>query len=194
MTDSSGTVVWSADYKPFGEATVTISTITNNLRFPGQYYDAETGLIYNYMRDYNSTIGRYIEADPIGLKGGPNVYIYANDNSINWNNVSGLDANTWTYGEIGSWAIKSYKDPSAPAGLADAKASLAAVCSRGNSCNSVDGSTATNPFDKAAWKNIVNASGGTDKSGGANYFNVGTNGLFMTHCFKCSCGKKTSVL
>ncbi len=65
MTDSSGTVVWSADYKPFGEATVTISTITNNLRFPGQYYDAETGTHYNYYRDYDPAIGKYKQADPI---------------------------------------------------------------------------------------------------------------------------------
>jgi uncharacterized protein RhaS with RHS repeats len=43
MTDSSGTVVWSADYKPFGEATITVSTITNNLRFPGQYYRCRDG-------------------------------------------------------------------------------------------------------------------------------------------------------
>jgi uncharacterized protein RhaS with RHS repeats len=53
MTDSSGAVVWAADYKPFGEATVTVSTITNNLRGIGQYFDAETGLNYNYFRDYN---------------------------------------------------------------------------------------------------------------------------------------------
>ena len=39
MTDVSGVVVWSADYKPFGEATVTVSTITNNLRAPGEYFD-----------------------------------------------------------------------------------------------------------------------------------------------------------
>ena len=39
MTDSSGTVVWSAYSKAFGEATVTVSTITNNLRFPGQYFE-----------------------------------------------------------------------------------------------------------------------------------------------------------
>ncbi len=44
MTDASGTVVWAADYKPLGEATITVSTITNNLRFPGQYYDVEAGL------------------------------------------------------------------------------------------------------------------------------------------------------
>jgi len=52
MTDGTGTVVWSADYKPFGEATVTTTTITNNLRFPGHYFDAETGVHYNYYRDY----------------------------------------------------------------------------------------------------------------------------------------------
>jgi RHS repeat-associated protein len=39
-----------ADYKPFGEATVTISTITNHLRNRGEYYDSETGLHYNYFR------------------------------------------------------------------------------------------------------------------------------------------------
>jgi RHS repeat-associated protein len=77
MTDASGVVVWSADYKPFGEATVTISTITNNLRFPGQYFDSETGLNYNYFRDYNPLIGRYIEADPIGQAGGINQYVYS---------------------------------------------------------------------------------------------------------------------
>src|SRR3972149_6154976 len=82
MTDSSGTVVWSADYKPFGEATITVSTITNNLRFPGQYFDQETGLHYNYFRDYNPVIGRYIEADPIGQRGDIYPFIYTANNPI----------------------------------------------------------------------------------------------------------------
>jgi RHS repeat-associated protein len=90
MTDGSGTVVWSADYKPFGEVTVTVSTITNNLRFPGQYYDAETGLNYNYYRDYNPAIGRYIESDPIGLSGGMNLYVYAENQPINAVDPEGL--------------------------------------------------------------------------------------------------------
>jgi RHS repeat-associated protein len=90
MTDSSGTVAWAADYKPFGEATVTVSTITNNLRFPGQYFDAETGLNYNYFRDYNPVIGRYIEADPIGLRGGISLYMYALGNPLYWIDSSGL--------------------------------------------------------------------------------------------------------
>ena len=65
MTDTTGAIVWYADYKPFGDATVTVSTITNNLRFPGQYFDTETGLNYNYYRDYNPIIGRYVETDPL---------------------------------------------------------------------------------------------------------------------------------
>jgi RHS repeat-associated protein len=99
MTDSTGAVVWSADYKPFGEATITVSTITNNLRFPGQYYDAETGLYYNYMRDYNPSIGRYPQADPIGLKGGINLYAYVADDPVNWFDPDG-QARTRSYSYI----------------------------------------------------------------------------------------------
>ncbi len=90
MTDATGQVVWSADYKPFGETTITVSTLTNNLRFPGQYYDAETGLNYNYRRDYNPLIGRYIEADPIGQEGGLHLYAYVSGNPINLTDPHGL--------------------------------------------------------------------------------------------------------
>ena len=90
MTDGTGAVVWSADYKPFGEATITVSTIKNNFRFPGQYYDAETRTLYNYFRDYNSSIGRYIEADRIGLFGGINLYRYVRLNPIRFKDHFGL--------------------------------------------------------------------------------------------------------
>jgi len=91
MTDGTGQIVWSADYKPFGDATVTVSTITNNLRFPGQYYDAETGLNYNYYRDYNPLIGRYIEKDPIGiLRGRNHLFVYVGNNPVNWKDPLGL--------------------------------------------------------------------------------------------------------
>jgi len=78
MTDATtGAVVWKGYYEPFGSATVRpVSTIENNLRLPGQYYDRETGLHYNYFRDYDPSTGRYVEADPIGLNAGPNVYAY----------------------------------------------------------------------------------------------------------------------
>ncbi|HKT32478.1 MAG TPA: RHS repeat-associated core domain-containing protein [Gammaproteobacteria bacterium] len=46
-----------------------LGTFAYNLRFPGQYYDAETGHDYNYFRDYDPTVGRYIESDPLGVIG-----------------------------------------------------------------------------------------------------------------------------
>ncbi|MBW1997376.1 MAG: RHS domain-containing protein, partial [Deltaproteobacteria bacterium] len=67
MTDEEGQVVWSATYMPFGEAAVSPgSRLQNNLRLPGQYYDQETGLHYNYHRYYDASTGRYMRPDPIG--------------------------------------------------------------------------------------------------------------------------------
>jgi RHS repeat-associated protein len=80
MMDENGAVVWSADYEPFGETDVTVNTVTNNFRFPGQYYDGETGLHYNHYRYYGPGIGRYLRADPIGLDGGINLFGYARNN------------------------------------------------------------------------------------------------------------------
>jgi RHS repeat-associated protein len=91
LTDSTGVVVWAADYKPFGDASVTVSTVTNNIRFPGQYFDAETGLNYNYFRDYNPAQDRFIEADPIGIRGGINLYLYALANSLRYTDTRGLE-------------------------------------------------------------------------------------------------------
>lgn len=90
MTDATGVIVWAADYKPFGEATVTVSTITNNLRFPGQYFDAETGRNYNVQRNYNSPLGRYDEADPIGQWGALNLYGYVGNNPVKFIDPWGL--------------------------------------------------------------------------------------------------------
>ncbi|WP_335337178.1 RHS repeat-associated core domain-containing protein [Sedimenticola thiotaurini] len=63
----------------------------NPLRFPGQYYDQETGTYYNYFRDYDPAIGRYMQADPIGLRGGFNTYLYANANSTRFFDPYGLE-------------------------------------------------------------------------------------------------------
>jgi len=90
MTGKNQQVVWQADYTPFGDANITTETITNNLRFPGQYYDEETGLHYNYFRDYDPTTGRYIESDPIGVAGGLNTYGYVLQNPLNNYDLYGL--------------------------------------------------------------------------------------------------------
>jgi RHS repeat-associated protein len=89
LTDGNGNIVWKAVYTPFGEAVASIQTVENPFRFPGQYYDSETGLHYNYFRYYNPQTGRYITPDPIGLEGWINLFAYVN-NPINWTDPLGL--------------------------------------------------------------------------------------------------------
>ncbi|KRW62034.1 hypothetical protein AO726_01015 [Pseudomonas sp. TTU2014-080ASC] len=86
-TNHAGQEVWRWKSNAFGEG-IAIETSGSglsaiNLRFPGQYYDSESGLYYNYFRDYDPQTGRYVESDPIGLKGGLNTYGYAYQNPIN---------------------------------------------------------------------------------------------------------------
>jgi len=84
LVDGFSTLVWDRVSDEFG-ATVSqakgLSTAIS-LRFPGQEYDAITGLHYNDQRDYDPTLGRYIQPDPIGLAGGINTYAYADGNPL----------------------------------------------------------------------------------------------------------------
>ena len=89
MTDSAKTLVWDAVYTPFGQVHSITGTATNNQRFPGQYADAETGFSYNYFRDYDPTTGRYVQSDPIGLRGGLNTYVYVEGNPLNFIDPNG---------------------------------------------------------------------------------------------------------
>lgn len=78
MTNAGGASVWNLEARPFGDSENVTGTATLNLRFPGQYYDDESGTNYNYFRMYRQDLGRYLEADPIGLAGGFGLYSYAN--------------------------------------------------------------------------------------------------------------------
>ncbi|MDD2776896.1 MAG: RHS repeat-associated core domain-containing protein [Gallionella sp.] len=80
---------------PFGnnianENPANQGTFTFNLRFPGQYFDRETGLHYNVNRDYNPATGRYVESDPIGLQGGINTFGYVGGNPLSYVDANGL--------------------------------------------------------------------------------------------------------
>jgi RHS repeat-associated protein len=64
--------------------------VAYNLRFPGQYYQPESGLNQNLNRDYDPLVARYAESDPIGLDGGINTYAYSADDPTDRNDASGL--------------------------------------------------------------------------------------------------------
>jgi RHS repeat-associated protein len=88
IVNGKGAPVWQWDADPFGATPANERpsgkgpTFTYNLRLPGQYFDAETGLHYNGFRDYDPKTGRYLESDPIGLAGGLNTYSYVRNNPL----------------------------------------------------------------------------------------------------------------
>jgi RHS repeat-associated protein len=91
VTNPNRQVVWQARYEPFGQTTLINPAIPLNPRLPGQYFDQETGLHYNYYRDYDPTLGRYMQPDPIGLEGGVNRYAYVENNPIRYVDPQGTN-------------------------------------------------------------------------------------------------------
>lgn len=118
LTQADGQVAWQWAYSAFGDeqptlgskrftnettnpttGTTTIPEVTFNLRYPGQYYDKESGLHYNYFRSYSAERGRYTQADPIGLDGGFNRFGYVDGDPLSLIDPSGLDRTTVNLGE-----------------------------------------------------------------------------------------------
>ncbi|KAF0813419.1 putative deoxyribonuclease RhsC [Andreprevotia sp. IGB-42] len=98
ITDpANNQIVWRWDSEAFGNTQAnqdpgnTGNQFVYNLRFPGQYYDAESGRHYNYFRDYDPSTGRYVQSDPIGLAGGSfSTYGYVNGNPLSDGDPLGL--------------------------------------------------------------------------------------------------------
>lgn len=97
IADATGMAVWRWDQQePFGVSPPDknpsgLGVFDFPLRFAGQYDDPETGLFYNYFRDYDPIVGRYIESDPIGLIGGLNTYSYIDGNPLLASDPLGLE-------------------------------------------------------------------------------------------------------
>lgn len=96
VATTKGRVLWRWEGEAFGnspadeDADNNGTKLTYNLRFPGQYADTETNRFYNYYRDYDPALGRYIESDPIGLEGGINTYGYVEGNPTLFSDPLGL--------------------------------------------------------------------------------------------------------
>ena len=122
-TNNIGEVVWRWEGQAFGEADAQNDVDGNgelveiNLRFPGQYYDAETQMHYNYFRNYDPGTGRYGQSDRIGLSGGVNTYGYVLQNPIFYIDLfgeqsrphrrSGPGNNPYTMGPMG-WPRRTF--------------------------------------------------------------------------------------
>ena len=88
-----------------------------NFRLAGQYFDAETGLHYNYHRYYDPATGRYLAADPIGLAGGINLFAYTENNPLNGIDPYGLfDIALTPYAVAAAPAIAMADSPFLPFG------------------------------------------------------------------------------
>ncbi len=96
ITDDVGTRIWSWESDAFGSTAPDMDVDGDGvnfyfyMRFPGQYFDVESGLHYNYFRDYEPGVGRYVESDPIGLNAGMNTYSYVLSNPLYWTDKRGL--------------------------------------------------------------------------------------------------------
>jgi len=96
VADATGTTVWKWDQQePFGSNVADgnpsgLGAFDLPLRLPGQYFDKETNLHYNYYRDFDPSLGRYAESDPIGLRGGLNTYAYVSARPLQLVDLFGL--------------------------------------------------------------------------------------------------------
>ena len=97
VTNMAGQVRWEwANADPFGANAANdnpagLGAFAFNLRFPGQYFDQETGTHYNYFRDYDPSIGRYVQSDPLGINAGLNTYAYVTSNPLAFSDPEGLN-------------------------------------------------------------------------------------------------------
>jgi RHS repeat-associated protein len=118
-TDSSQNIQWQASYEPFGTTTSVSGTITQNLRFPGQYFDVESGWNHNGFRDYMPNLGRYLEPDPLAMLGTSTFYDVRTGLLLNTDTFLG---GTNSYGYVADDPI----DATDPQGLAACVYSISA--------------------------------------------------------------------
>ncbi len=110
VEDAFGDVAWEAKIDPYGAVTIDPrSRITLNLRFPNHYADPETGLHFNRFRYYSPELGRFLQADPVGIDGGINLYAYCEGNPLTRVDLDGLKKGGGSGGAGGQKGTKGKK-------------------------------------------------------------------------------------
>ncbi|ECG5958999.1 hypothetical protein E1630_23665 [Salmonella enterica subsp. enterica serovar Baguida] len=106
VMDEEGKTVWDGCWKAWGRMEADVSgagEFEQNLRLAGQYYDRESGLHYNLFRYYDPDVpGRFLSSDPIGLRGGINLYRYA-PNALGWIDPLGLATGASIFAGQDAW-------------------------------------------------------------------------------------------
>src|SRR5439155_5458106 len=218
IADTTGTVQERYGYDGFGASRVMDGSFNNRsaslydweIRYADYRWDNETGFYQVRHRYLHAKLGRWITTDPVEESILQNLYAYAENNSVSFVDPFGMqvedEKNCWTYGEIRQWAIYSFRNlTTIPMGLADAKESIYASCSNQrkickvkNPCACRKPGPKENKYNLAAWRNIMRATGGTDKSNSGNFMCVGSEKCWFVH--SCCCcevdqqGKKTPKL
>jgi RHS repeat-associated protein len=125
LVQSDGQVAWQWAYSAFGDeqptvaknrfantslnqsfGSTTVAAVTFNLRYPGQYYDQESNLHYNWHRSLDTKVGRYTQSDPIGLDGGWNRYSYVGGNALSRVDPLGLEMQLTLYRSINTMVAR----------------------------------------------------------------------------------------
>jgi RHS repeat-associated protein len=135
--------MWTWYSDPFGadvpnENPASGGTFKYNLRFPGQLYDSHAGLNQNYFRDYDPAIGRYVESDPAGLRGGLNTYAYVRNETVELVDPKGLESAGYGYVVTGMELLHDIEDVPHPC-------LIATVAARGSAFDEAEASGLPGP-------------------------------------------------
>ena len=187
LTDATGAVVAHYEYSPFGKVLVANGEYAsiNPFRFSSEYHDDESGLVYYNYRYYSPELGRWLSRDPIGEKGGWNLYIMLNNRIIDYWDFAGLCKIEIRYKHIGgTWFFKWYhayvivtdKDGSQTyyrSGPESRGYDLAG--SSGGASNEIGGSASSNSGSMGSNSNSGSGSSNSSQSGSSQGSNSGSD-------------------
>ncbi len=200
---SDGSLAAHYEYAPFGAVTAATGPLAtiNPFRFSSEYHDDELGCVYYNYRHYNPLDGRWTSRDFIEEKSGFNTYAHCANSPTDETDLVGLsvDPIALAYGEIGSCVLTLQEDKDGKrkyvtnSGIADAKASLAAVAARNSKVFTMP--RPSDPVGQQAWGAIENATGGSDNSGGAKYYCINQTPPCgnKSYCYTCRCSTVTNA-